>query len=170
MGRQGALGRVTAQSDWAGTHFCFQVQWASGDSLKPETYQAAMENVTDVIHSVGLISEVDYKGIVSAKGLCEAAAGVARLVTGAKDRGNPLKTSSSSSSPKVTFEMVNRDTGRQASKYAKSYAHRQFNLCPSHHLGQGGGQAAIHRQLRVHFGGRHHALHQPALYQHQAPG
>ncbi|KAG2227742.1 hypothetical protein INT45_004784 [Circinella minor] len=85
-----------------------KVQWEAGDSLEPATYQHLLENVTDVVHTVGMISEMDYKQVVGAKNLCDAANGVAQLAgefIGMRDRGNPLRET-----PRPTFEMVNRDT------------------------------------------------------------
>lgn len=86
------------------------MQWASGDSLDPSSYTPLLENVTDIVHTVGIISEVDYKSLANAKNLCEAASGASRVVgemIGMRDRGNPFHAQH----PAPTFERMNRDTG-----------------------------------------------------------
>ncbi|KAI7881861.1 NAD(P)-binding protein, partial [Lichtheimia hyalospora FSU 10163] len=86
-----------------------KVEWASGDSLDPSSYTGLLENVTDIVHTVGIISEVDYKSLANAKNLCEAASGASRVVgemIGMRDRGNPLHAQH----PAPTFERMNRDT------------------------------------------------------------
>ena len=86
------------------------MQWASGNSLQPETYKDLLKDVTAVVHSVGILMENDYKSIAQAKSLCEAASGVPRLLLGMKDHGNPLDPKLSDN-PRPTYEMMNRDTG-----------------------------------------------------------
>lgn len=91
------------------------MQWASGNSLQPETYKDLLKDVTAVVHSVGILMENDYKSIAQAKSLCEAASGVPRLLLGMKDHGNPLDPKLSEN-PRPTYEMMNRDTGRMCKR------------------------------------------------------
>lgn len=92
-----------------------QVQWASGNSLEPESYTEVLSGVTDVVHSVGILLENDYKGIAQAKSLCEVAGKLPGLLL--NDKGNPLD-------PKLehkvrpTYEMMNRDTGNSSIQYS----------------------------------------------------
>lgn len=92
-----------------------QVQWASGNSLEPESYKEVLSGVTDVVHSVGILLENDYKGIAQAKSLCEVAGKLPGLLL--NDKGNPLD-------PKLehkvrpTYEMMNRDTGNSFIQYS----------------------------------------------------
>ncbi|KAG2234590.1 hypothetical protein INT48_000493 [Thamnidium elegans] len=67
-----------------------KVQWASGNSLEPESYKDLLKGVTNVVHSVGILMENDYKSIAQAQSLCEVASAVPRLVLGMNDQGNPL--------------------------------------------------------------------------------
>ncbi|KAI8062822.1 uncharacterized protein B0P05DRAFT_556247 [Gilbertella persicaria] len=90
--------------DWAQ-----QVQWASGNSLQPETYKDALEGVTDVVHTVGILMENDYKSVAQAQSLCEVASGIPKLVLGMKDYGNPLDPNLKDN-PRPTYETMNRDT------------------------------------------------------------
>lgn len=69
-----------------------------------------LNGVTDVVHSVGILMENDYKSIVQAQSLCEVASNVPKLVLGMKDYGNPLDPRLKEN-PRPTYEMMNRDTG-----------------------------------------------------------
>ncbi|KAI9320123.1 hypothetical protein BX666DRAFT_1919405 [Dichotomocladium elegans] len=103
--------KASPRPDWAD-----KVHWATGDSLKPETYKHLLENVSAIVHSVGIISELDYKPLANAKTLCDIASNVSRLageLAGAQDRGNPLQKT-----PSPTFEMMNRDTAIALAKEA----------------------------------------------------
>lgn len=67
--------------------------------------------MTDVVHSVGILMENDYKSIAQAQSLCEVANAVPRLVLGMNDQGNPLDPKLKDR-PRPTYEMMNRDTGK----------------------------------------------------------
>merc|ERR1711862_848515 len=43
------------------------VSWQKGDVLNPSTYTSHLENADAVIHSMGILLEADYKGVVSGK-------------------------------------------------------------------------------------------------------
>lgn len=88
------------------------MQWVAGDSTDPESYKEIMDGVTDVVHTVGMLMENDYKKVVQAKSLGEAVSGAGAVLgqmLGMKDNGNPFKQDPRS---KVTYETMNRDTGR----------------------------------------------------------
>jgi hypothetical protein len=70
-----------------------------------------LDGVTNVVHSVGILMENEYKGVAQAQSLCEAASAVPRMVLGMKDHGNPLDPKLKDS-PRPTYEMLNRDTGK----------------------------------------------------------
>lgn len=107
--------------DWAE-----KVQWASGNSLEPETYKDVLDGVTDVVHSVGILMENDYKSVAQAQTVCEAASAVPRLVLGMKDYGNPLDPNLKDN-PRPTYEMMNRDTAMTiADQVAKLPSIRSF--------------------------------------------
>ncbi|KAI9468966.1 MAG: hypothetical protein EXX96DRAFT_589938 [Benjaminiella poitrasii] len=88
--------------DWAQ-----KVQWASGNSLQPESYKDMLNGVTNVVHSVGILLEQDYKSVVQAQSFCDAARRVPRLILG--DQGNPLDPKLKEN-PRPTYTMMNRDT------------------------------------------------------------
>ncbi|KAF7728226.1 hypothetical protein EC973_006507 [Apophysomyces ossiformis] len=87
-----------------------KVQWISGDSLDATTYADRLEGVTNVVHTVGILLEADYKRIVQAQSVCEAAKGVPQVLAelvGMKDYGNPLDPHRPE---RTTYEKMNRDT------------------------------------------------------------
>jgi len=95
-----------------------QVQWVAGDSTEPETYKEILDGVTDVVHTVGMLMENDYKKIVQANSLGDAISGMGSVfgqLVGMKDYGNPFKQNPES---KVTYEMMNRDTAISLAKAA----------------------------------------------------
>jgi hypothetical protein len=84
----------------------------AGDSTEPDSYKEILEGVTDVVHTVGILMENDYKKILQANSVADAIDGVGSVfgqLLGMKDNGNPFKQGST---PKVTYEMMNRDTGK----------------------------------------------------------
>jgi hypothetical protein len=83
--------------------------------LDPETYKDILKGVTNVVHSVGILMENDYKSIAQAQSACEAASAVPRMVLGMKDYGNPLDPKLKDN-PRPTYEMMNRDTGKNRKK------------------------------------------------------
>jgi hypothetical protein len=90
---------------------CQKVQWVAGDSTDPDSYRDMLDGVTDVVHTVGILMENDYKKLAQANSLGEAVNGIGSIIRqglGMKDKGNPFKQDSK---PKITFEMMNRDTG-----------------------------------------------------------
>lgn len=85
-----------------------QVQWASGNSLDPDSYKDVLLGVTDVVHSVGILLERDYKSIAQSASFCEAVNKLPHLLL--NDHGNPLDPKYENGS-RPTYEMMNRDTG-----------------------------------------------------------
>lgn len=85
------------------------MQWATGDSLEPDTYKDVLKGVTNVVHTVGILMENDYKRLAESKSLCEAASGLSRMILGMKDYGNPLDPNLKD---RPTYEKMNRDTGK----------------------------------------------------------
>ncbi|KAI9288236.1 hypothetical protein BC943DRAFT_318045 [Umbelopsis sp. AD052] len=103
-----------SQGEWKS-----EVQWVAGDSTEPDSYKEILEGVTDVVHTVGILMENDYKQIVQAKSVTDAIDGVGSVfgqLLGMKDNGNPFKQDSTT--PKVTYEMMNRDTAISLAKAA----------------------------------------------------
>ncbi|KAL0078584.1 hypothetical protein J3Q64DRAFT_1824715 [Phycomyces blakesleeanus] len=95
------------------------VKWASGNSLEPNTFKDVLHGVTDVVHTVGILLESDYKAVIQAKTTCDAAKGVANVlaeVAGMKDDGNPLDPKNQQRAGSATYETMNRDTAISVAK------------------------------------------------------
>jgi len=85
--------------------------------LNSSTYTSHLENADAVIHSMGILLEADYKGVVS--GRESPIAGLQRAFSATKagtqnplDRkqGEPLQPQEKDG--QLTYEVMNRDTGR----------------------------------------------------------
>lgn len=123
----------------------------AGDSTEPDSYKEILDGVTDVVHTVGILMENDYKKIVQANSVTDAISGAGTVFgqfLGMKDNGNPFKQDSRS---KVTYEMMNRDTG-------KSLNHTNFpcllvvifaNMSDSHFTGKGSGASSFYSIIRL---------------------
>ncbi|KAJ5518513.1 hypothetical protein N7453_000935 [Penicillium expansum] len=80
---------------WAGS-----VEWAKADILKPESYKPHLHGASAVVHSMGILLEADYKGVV--QGREPILSGLQRAFRrgfGAKGEDGQL-----------TYELMNRDS------------------------------------------------------------
>ncbi|KAI9008822.1 hypothetical protein CLU79DRAFT_776448 [Phycomyces nitens] len=105
----------TGKPSWAEN-----VKWASGNSLEPKTFKNILDGVTDVVHTVGILLESDYKAVLQAKTACDAVKGITNVlaeVAGAKDTGNPLDPNNQQR-VLSTYETMNRDTAISVAKEA----------------------------------------------------
>ena len=85
--------------------------------MKPATYQAHLENADAVVHSMGILLEADYKGVLQGKE--SIFAGLSRAFSKTKDgssrnplereRGEELKPGETDG--QITYELMNRDSG-----------------------------------------------------------
>ncbi|KAB8069443.1 hypothetical protein BDV29DRAFT_50878 [Aspergillus leporis] len=91
------------------------VEWAKADMLKPETYKAFLSGATAVVHSMGIILEADYKGVV--QGREPIICGLQRAFTSSKlGSQNPLQRREGEAliakerDGQLTYELMNRDS------------------------------------------------------------
>ncbi|PYI03403.1 mitochondrion protein [Aspergillus sclerotiicarbonarius CBS 121057] len=92
------------------------VEWAKADILKPETYKPFLNGATAVVHSMGILLEADYKGVVQGRepilsGLQKA---FSASRPGSQDpwqrrEGEPLEVKERNG--QFTYELMNRDSG-----------------------------------------------------------
>jgi hypothetical protein len=89
------------------------VEWKSANILNPETYKDSLENADAVVHSMGILLEADYKGVVS--GQVSPIAGLQRAFSTTKigSNKNPMEADSIEPGEKdgqITYELMNRDS------------------------------------------------------------
>ncbi|KAL5359012.1 hypothetical protein BJX96DRAFT_173971 [Aspergillus floccosus] len=91
------------------------VEWAKADMLKPESYKPFLTGATAVVHSMGILLEADYKGVV--QGREPLISGLQRVFSSSKlGSQNPLQRREGEPlQPKerdgqLTYELMNRDS------------------------------------------------------------
>lgn len=92
------------------------MEWAKADILKPETYKPYLHGASAVVHSMGILLEADYKGVV--QGRAPIISGLQRAFSTSKlGSQNPLSRQEGEAlQPKekdgqLTYELMNRDSG-----------------------------------------------------------
>ncbi|PFH58404.1 hypothetical protein XA68_13721 [Ophiocordyceps unilateralis] len=102
-----------------------QVSWESADILVPSTYAPLLKGASFVVHSMGILLEADYKGLVSGKESPLAAARRLFANTPVAGRGvNPLEKKAGEdikpSDPKqqLSYEVMNRDSAVALARHA----------------------------------------------------
>lgn len=93
--------------------------------LDPSSYTQHLEGADAVIHSMGILLEADYKGVIS--GRESPIKGLQRAFSSTKaGTQNPLERKGERLEPmerdgQLTYEVMNRDTGK--SLIARTHAH-----------------------------------------------
>ncbi|CAG8044618.1 unnamed protein product [Penicillium salamii] len=95
---------------WAGS-----VEWAKADILKPESYKSYLNGASAVVHTMGILLEADYKGVVQGRepiisGL-QRAFSISKLGSQnplARQEGEALEPKESDG--QLTYELMNRDS------------------------------------------------------------
>ncbi|TVY93864.1 Uncharacterized protein LAWI1_G001884 [Lachnellula willkommii] len=92
-----------------------RVTWERADILSPRTYSPLLKNADFVVHSMGILLEADYKGVVT--GRESPISGLSRAFSATKHGSqNPLKRKSDEDlkpqekDGQLTYEIMNRDT------------------------------------------------------------
>ncbi|KAL2024438.1 hypothetical protein VTK56DRAFT_8249 [Thermocarpiscus australiensis] len=110
-----------------------KVSWERGDIFRPAQWVSLLKGADYVVHSLGILLEADYKGVIA--GRESPLSGLAKAFSpakGAHTTPNPLERSrqqrpaeqpieppgSSSSSSQLTYEMMNRDSAILLAKEA----------------------------------------------------
>lgn len=118
-----AWGTVTLSSHaprWAKS-----VEWAKADILKPATYKPFLKDASAVVHSMGILLEADYKGIV--QGRESVISGLQKLfATSRPGSQNPLQRQEGEeltafSGGQLTYELMNRDSGWFGTRFSIFY-------------------------------------------------
>jgi len=92
------------------------VSWQKADILKPDTYKPMLNGADAVVHSMGILLEADYKGVVTGKESIWA--GLSRTFSATKAGSqNPLERKEGEAlepqerDGQLTYELMNRDSG-----------------------------------------------------------
>ncbi|KAG9243492.1 hypothetical protein BJ878DRAFT_568382 [Calycina marina] len=100
-----------------------KVTWERADILKPDTYSPHLRTADYVVHSMGILLEADYKGVLQGKE--SPMAGLSRAFSATKagsrnplsrNRGEELK--SQEKDGQLTYELMNRDSAIVLAKEA----------------------------------------------------
>ncbi|KAK4561371.1 hypothetical protein LTR86_004688 [Recurvomyces mirabilis] len=92
------------------------VTWRAANILQPESYKADLEGADAVVHSMGILLEADYKGVLTGKE--SPIAGMRRAFSATKmgSSANPLDRKSGEAlepgeqDGQLTYELMNRDS------------------------------------------------------------
>ncbi|EEH45900.1 ubiquinone biosynthesis protein COQ11 [Paracoccidioides brasiliensis Pb18] len=91
------------------------VEWAKADILKPATYKPFLKYTSAVVHSMGILLEADYKGIL--QGRESIVSGLRKIFAPSRPGSqNPLQRKegeellSGESGGQLTYELMNRDS------------------------------------------------------------
>ncbi|KAI2630934.1 NAD(P)-binding protein [Hypoxylon sp. NC1633] len=103
-----------------------KVTWERADILRPATYAPLLKNADFVVHSMGILLEADYKGVVS--GQQSPLAGLRKAFAAEAQPGNPLERSvpddtnqdirPPETKEQLTYENMNRDSAIMLAKQA----------------------------------------------------
>ena len=98
------------------------MSWQNADILKPTTYVPYLEGADAVVHSMGILLEADYKGVLQGKE--SVLSGLSRAFSSVKlGSQNPLERKpgdelkAQEQDGQFTYELMNRDTGTEICEY-----------------------------------------------------
>ncbi|KAI0128663.1 NAD dependent epimerase/dehydratase [Xylariales sp. AK1849] len=111
---------VTASSTrptWA-----HRISWERADILRPVTYLSLLRGADAVVHSMGILLEADYKGVL--QGRESPISGLQKAFSGARRPGNPLERGVDADQDirppetrdQLTYENMNRDSAIMLAK------------------------------------------------------
>ena len=92
------------------------VSWQKADLLKPTTYKPMLKDADAVVHTMGILLEADYKGVITGKESIWG--GLSRAFSATKQGSqNPLERKEGEAlepqekDGQLTYELMNRDSG-----------------------------------------------------------
>ncbi|KAF1966688.1 NAD(P)-binding protein [Bimuria novae-zelandiae CBS 107.79] len=123
ISRSGAPNWSSVSSSSTPPPWSTSVSWVRGDILDPTTYTTHLASATAVIHTMGILLEADYKGVVSGRespfaGLQRAFSASKRGTQNPLDRApnEPLRPQEPDG--QLTYEVMNRDSAISLAKEA----------------------------------------------------
>ena len=117
LSRSGQPNWSTITSSSTAPAWASSVQWEKADLLQPGSYSSHLDGADAVVHSMGILLEADYKGVLTGKESIWA--GLQRAFSPRKEgaRGNPLERKAGEGleagegDGQATYELMNRDSG-----------------------------------------------------------
>ena len=113
------------------------VSWEKADILKPESYKPLLNDADAVVHSMGILLEADYKGVITGKE--SVWSGLSRAFSAAKGGSqNPLERKEGEAlepqerDGQLTYELMNRDSGMKSAGLNKFYSLLMEWTCSNH--------------------------------------
>lgn len=93
-----------------------KVKWHSANILQPDSYRDELKGADAVVHTMGILLEADYKGVLS--GQVSPTAGLRRAFSARKsgssqnplERGSEDRLDPGEKDGQLTYELMNRDT------------------------------------------------------------
>ena len=83
------------------------VEWAKADLLEPGSYSHFLKDATAVVHTMGILLEADYKGIVRGK---ESPITGLQKIFGCQQR-SAAEQKAALDNKQITYGTMNRDSG-----------------------------------------------------------
>ncbi|KAI1180203.1 NAD(P)-binding protein [Nemania sp. FL0916] len=136
ISRSGAPKWETVTSSATPPSWSHKVSWERGDILRPATYAPLLKGADFVVHSMGILLEADYKGVL--RGQESPISGLRKAFAGGPQPGNPLERGvrGDPNSPEedirppetreqLTYENMNRDSAIMLAKQASEEANVQ---------------------------------------------
>ncbi|KAK1750736.1 isoflavone reductase IRL [Echria macrotheca] len=110
--------------DWSG-----KVSWEKADMFRPAQYRPLLRDADCVVHTMGILLEADYKGVVS--GRESPISGLRKAFSSTSSTPNPLERNYEESPPptspqQMTYEMMNRDSALLLAKEASQAGVKTF--------------------------------------------
>jgi len=108
------------------------VTWAKGDILKPTSYTSHLKDADAVVHTMGILLEADYKGVISGKE--SIVSGLSRAFSSSKagSSKNPLDRKpgevlgKGETDGQITYELMNRDSAVALAQEAEREGAKTF--------------------------------------------
>ncbi|KAL9052572.1 MAG: hypothetical protein Q9162_005320 [Coniocarpon cinnabarinum] len=107
------------------------VQWAKADILNPASYHSLLSSANAVVHSMGILFEADYKGVLT--GQVNPITGLQRAFSSTKKgTQNPLSVDKDAqltpqeSDGQLTYEIMNRDSALGLARMANDAGANTF--------------------------------------------
>ncbi|KAL1596310.1 hypothetical protein SLS60_008955 [Paraconiothyrium brasiliense] len=124
ISRSGAPNWPSVSSSPTPPSWATSVSWEKGDILDPSTYATHLTSATAVVHTMGILLEADYKGVVSGRespisGLQRAFSATKAGTQNPFERKEGERLTPQEKDGQLTYEVMNRDSAVSLAKEAE---------------------------------------------------